>query len=139
MAPDSIVGEAADLSHVLLGGKKLECAHTQMTGGNTRQHCAGFGPVAHDPFARCDHRKGTACWNTQSMHRLTHEIFTQHRAKHGLAIALAGERRAARSLELNVAALTVAVDHLADKQGAAVTELRRKSAELVAGIDLRQW
>src|ERR1019366_149236 len=42
--------------------------------------------------------------------------------------------RRARSLELDVTADTIRVDHLSEKDGAAVTELRNKMTELVAGI-----
>ena len=39
-----------------------------------------------------------------------------------------------QTLELDVAAHAVAIDHLAEKNGTSVTELRYESPELVAGI-----
>ena len=56
----------------------------------------------------------------------------------GLAVAAAGERRAARSLEGDVASASLPVDHLAEQQRSAIAELRREPAELVARIRLRQ-
>ena len=71
-----------------------------------------------------------------------HGLADQHLAKHGpdggLAVAAAGERRAARALEGDVATASLPVDHLAEKQRAAIAELRRESAELVACIGLSQ-
>ena len=66
----------------------------------------------------------------------------QHLAQHGpdrgLAVAAAGERRAARSLEGDVASASLPVDHLAEQQRSAIAELRREPTELVARIHLRQ-
>jgi MFS family permease len=70
------------------------------------------------------------------VHRLADQHLAQHRADRGLAVAAARERRAARALEGDVAAPAVAVDHLAEQQRAAVAELRREAAELVAGVGL---
>ena len=47
---------------------------------------------------------------------------------------LPGKRRWARPLELDVAAHAVAIDHLAEKNGTSVTELRYESPKLVAAI-----
>ncbi len=48
-----------------------------------------------------------------------------------------GERRRARALELDVAADAVAVDDLAEQDGAAIAELWHEMPELVAGIGHR--
>jgi len=64
-------------------------------------------------------------------------VFAQHRAERGAAIAAARKRRRARALELDVAADTVGVDHLAEQDGAAVTKLGNEVAELVPGIGHR--
>ena len=47
---------------------------------------------------------------------------------------LPGERSRARALELDVTAHTIAIDNLAQKNGASVTELRHEVPKLVAGI-----
>ena len=53
------------------------------------------------------------------------------------AIAATREWRPARALQLQIAARTVHVDDFAEQQRPAVTELRRESTELVAGVGLR--
>ena len=64
-----------------------------------------------------------------------HDVFAQHRAEPGAPVAAARERRAAGALELDVAALAVAVDDLAEQERAAVAELGHEVAELVAGVE----
>jgi hypothetical protein len=67
-----------------------------------------------------------------------HSISSTFGSKNGRPVRLcgrmSGERRWARPLELDVAARAVAIDHLAEKNGTSVTELRYESPELVAGI-----
>src|SRR5690606_38050737 len=52
-------------------------------------------------------------------------------------VAAAREGGATRALERDVAAPAGPVDELAQEQGAAVAELRREAAELVARVGLR--
>ena len=63
----------------------------------------------------------------ERVHRLADQVLAQHRADRGLAVAAAGERRAPRSLEVQVAAAAVDVDHLAEQQRPAVAEARRRT------------
>ena len=70
-------------------------------------------------------------------HRLADDVFAQDRPERGAAVAPARERRRARSLELDVAAHAVLVDHLAEQDGPAIAELGHEMAELVAGIGHR--
>ena len=88
-----------------------------------------------DPTTRAIAGRGAACLLSR-----IHGLAQQHLAKHGpdggLAVAAAGERRAARPLERDVATASLPVDDLAQKQRAAVAELRRESAELVARVGL---
>ena len=72
------------------------------------------------------------------MHRFADDIFAQHRPDPGAAIARAGIGRAARPFQLDVASLAIAVDHLAQQNGAAIAQGRGKAAELVPGIGLGQ-
>ena len=72
------------------------------------------------------------------MHRLADQHLAKHGANGGLAVATAGERRAARAFEGDVATASLPVDHLAEKKRAAIPELRRESAELVACVGLSQ-
>jgi len=72
------------------------------------------------------------------VHGLADQHLAQHRPNGGLAVAVTAERRAAGPLEGDIATATLPVDHFADEQGAAIAELGRDSAELVAGTGLSQ-
>ncbi len=71
------------------------------------------------------------------MHRLADDVFAQDRPERGAAVAAAGERGRAGTLQLDVAAHAVAVDDFAEQDGTAVAELGNKVAELVARIGHR--
>jgi hypothetical protein len=68
------------------------------------------------------------------MHRFAEQIFAQHRPQHRLAIAATRKGRAPRSFQMDVAPLSLTVDHFAQKQRSAISQLRRETAELVPGI-----
>src|SRR6516164_4412419 len=72
--------------------------------------------------------------NPERRHRLADDIFAQDRPERRSSVAQSGKRRRARTLELDVLAHAIAIDHLAEKNGTSVTELRYESPELVAGI-----
>jgi hypothetical protein len=84
-----------------------------------------------------DDRERARRRDAERVHRLADQHLAQHRPDRRLAVAAARERRSPRALEGDVAALAGAVDHLAEQDGAAVAELRREAAELVAGVGLR--
>ena len=72
------------------------------------------------------------------MHRLGDDELAQHGTDPSAAVAHAGERRAARPLELDVASATVPVHDFTEEDGPAVAELGIPAAELVPGIGLRE-
>src|SRR5262249_12255944 len=72
--------------------------------------------------------------NPERRHRLADDVFAQDRPERRSSITQAGKRGRARPPPLDVAAQAVAMDHLAEKNGTSVTELRYESPELVAGI-----
>ena len=94
--------------------------------------------LAEHRLARRHDREGAGGGDAQRVHRLADQHLAQHRPDGGLAVAAAGERRAARALEGDVATASLPVDHLAEQQRAAVAELRREAAELVARVGLGQ-
>lgn len=85
-------------------------------------------------LARRDDRERACRGNAQSRHRLAEDIFTQHRTERGTAIAITGERRRPRALQLNVPAHAVFVAHFTQQDRAAVAKLRHPIAELVTRI-----
>ncbi len=70
----------------------------------------------------------------QGKHRLADDIFAQHRPERRAPVATPRKGRLARSLQLDVAPRSVAVDHLAEQDRPAVAKLRHEGAELVPGI-----
>ena len=94
--------------------------------------------LAIDRLAREHCGKRPCGRDTKRVHRFADQVFTQHRAERGAAVACAGKRRGPRALELNVAAPAVAVDHLAQEQRPPIAELRREAAELVPSVGLSQ-
>src|SRR5580700_11629459 len=92
-----------------------------------------LGPAPNRfPGSHCGKRSG--CWNPERGHCLADDVLAQHRPKRRTSVAAPGIRRRASALELDVAAHAGAVDHLAQKNGASITELRDESPELVASI-----
>src|SRR6185436_7471374 len=73
--------------------------------------------------------------NAERVHRLADDVFAQHRPDRGAPVAAGGERRPARSLQLDVDAVAGRGDLLAEEDRAAVAE-RGEVAELVAGVGL---
>jgi pyridinium-3,5-biscarboxylic acid mononucleotide sulfurtransferase len=59
------------------------------------------------PLAGGDHGERPGGGDAEGVHRLADEVLAQHRTDGGLAVAAAGERRAARALEVEVAAAAV--------------------------------
>ena len=138
MPRDRVLGQFAHAFHVAARGIELEGPDADVARRHACQHCAGQHVFAvHLLARRCD-REGARCGDAQRVHGLADQHLAKHRTDGGLAVAAAGERRATRSLEGDVATASFPVDHLAEKKRAAVAELRRESAELVACVGLSQ-
>ena len=97
----------------------------------------GSGPVlAHDPFAGGNSGQRPRGGNSQRGHGFADNVFAEHRAEGGFAIAAARERRAPGALQLQIVTRAIRADDFTEKEGAAVAELGYESTELVAGIGL---
>jgi hypothetical protein len=79
-------------------------------------------------------KTNSSCRNPERRHSFADNVFTQHRPKGRTSVATPGKWRRAGAFELDVAAHAGAVDDLAKKNGASITELRDESPELVASI-----
>ena len=138
VAGDRVVGEAAQQVEVAVRGGVLERADAQVAarppGPAPRP---GSSVVAGDRLAGGDDGERPRGRDAERVHRLADHVLAQHRPDRGLAVAAAGERRAARALQVEVAPAPVGVDELAEQQRPAVAEPRRVAAELVAGVGLR--
>src|SRR5262249_56273829 len=73
--------------------------------------------------------------NPERRHRLADDIFAKDRPERRSSVAQSRKRRRARTLELDVAAHPIAIDHFAEKNGTSVTKLSYETPELVAGIN----
>ena len=138
VARDGVLGQLAQFVEVTAGDEVLEGPHAKMTRRHPREHRAGQRQFARHRLAGSGDRQRAGGGNAQRMHRLADDHLAQHRPHRGTAVTAARKRCAARPLQREVAAPAVAVDHLAQQERAAVAQLRREAAELVAGIGLRQ-
>ena len=137
VAGDRVVGQHPELFGRAAGGEELERAHAQVAGRHAGEHRAGQGAsVAKHRFAAGHHRQCAGGGNAQRVHGLAHQVLAQYRAERGLAVAAARKRRAARTLERNVAPLAVYIDDLAQQQCPSVAQLGREAAELMPGVGL---
>ena len=118
--------------------EELESSHPDMAGGNAGEDCTWKQFIAINGFAGRHSGKRPCCGNAERMHRFTHDIFAQHRPQRRLAIAATRIGCPARALQLDVTPVAKAVDYLTDEKRPPVTQLRGKTAKLVAGIDLCQ-
>ena len=132
-----MVGEQLQRLGVAARGEELEGADPDVARGDAREHGARHDVLADDGIAGDDGGERTRRGDAQRMHRLADDVFAQHRAQRGTAVAAARERCRARALELDVAAHARDVDDLAQQYGTAVAQLGHEVAELVAGIGQR--
>ena len=110
--------------HVAARGIKLKGPDADVARRHAGQHGAGKHVLAVDLLACRRDGEGARRGDAQRVHGLADQHLAKHRSDGGLAVAAAGERRAARALEGDVATASLPVDHLAEKQRAAVAELR---------------
>ena len=137
VALEGVVHQRFQQRRVLAAGGVLKGAHAQVRGRHPGEDGAGLGGVAQHLLAGADHRQRPGGGHAQGVHRLADDVLAQHRAESGAAVAAAGKRRAPGALELDVAALVVRGELLAEQHRAAVAEHGRV-AELVAGVGLGQ-
>ena len=109
-----------------------------MTGRHAGEHGAREQPfLAHDAFAGGHGGQRSRRGHAERGHGFADNVFAEHRAEGGLAVAAAREWRAPGALQLQIVTCAVSVDDFTEQDGAAVAELRHESTELVAGVGLR--
>jgi hypothetical protein len=134
MPRNDVISEAPDRIQIPARREELEGADTDVAQCDAGQHRAGQRRFAPNRLAGCHSGERSGCRNPERRHRLADDVFAQDGPERRASVAPPGKRRWARPLELDVAAHAVAIDHFAEKNGTAVTELRYESPELVAGI-----
>ena len=129
-----VISEAPDRIQIPARREELEGADTDMARRDAGQYRARQGRLAPNRLA-CRHSgECSSCRNPERRHRLADDVFAQDRPERCAPVAQPGKRRWARPLELDITAHAIAIDHLAEKNGTSVTELRYEGPELVAGI-----
>ena len=132
-----MVGEQAHRLGVAARRKELERADADMARRHPGQDRARQRRLAQHDFAGRHGRQRTGGGNPERRHGLAHDVFAQHGTERRTAVAAAGEGRRPGTLELDVAPDAVAIDHLAQQDGASIAELRHEMAELVPRIGER--
>ena len=118
-------------------GEILERADADVARGHARQDGAGQHRLASHRLSGRHRGQRPRGRHAQRRHGLADDVFAQHRAERGAAVAVAREGRPPGALELDVAPRAVPPHHLAEQDGAPVAELRHEVAELVPGIGER--
>jgi len=116
---------------------KLKRADTDVARSDAGQHRAGQRPFPKNPLARGRHRQAPGGRDAQPVHGLADDVFPQHRAQGGAAVAAPGIQRRPRAFELDVHAPPAGRDVLAQHDGPAVTQ-HGEVPELMPGVRLRQ-
>src|SRR5262249_58412304 len=109
--------------NVAAHSKELKCADANVAGSDAGEHRTRQRRLSADRLTRGNDGKRPGCGDTERVHGLADDVLAQNRAKRRPAIAVAGERGGAGTLELDVAAHAIQIDDFAKQQGATVTQL----------------
>src|SRR4029077_3074784 len=134
MPCDDVISEALDRIQIPARREELEGADTDVAQCDAVQHRAGQRRFAPNRLAGRHSGERSGCRNPKRRHRLADDVFAQDGPERSASISPPGKRRWPRPLELDVAAYAVAIDHLAEKNGPSVTDLRYEGPELVTAI-----
>ena len=121
---DGVVGEPAHERRIPLCGGELERPHPQVTRGDADEHRPRQHRLASHVVARRHDGQRAGRRHAEREHRRTDHVLAQHRPDGRSTVAPAGERRAARTLEVDVAPSSRTVDDLAEEQRPTIAELR---------------
>src|SRR5688572_22881477 len=94
--------------------------------------------VPLDPFAAADEAERARGRHAEVVHRLAAQEFADGRAQDGTAVGTARIRCRPGALELQLPALALGVDHLAQRDRAPVAELPGPLAELMTAVVRRE-
>ena len=137
VTPDGVVGEPPHERRISLRGGELERSDPEMARRDAHEHRTRQHGLARHVVARRHDGQRTGRRYPERGHRRADHVLAQHRPDRRLAVAAAGERGAARPLQVQVAAAARRVDDLAEQQRPTVAELRRIATELMAGVGHR--
>ena len=135
---DRVVRQDLQVLMVPARRKPFERAHTNVRPGHTHQDASWNRSLPHHGFARGQGGQRPRRRHPQCRHRFRHEVFAQNRSQSRTAVALSGKGCRSGPFELNVAAHAGRISDFSQKNGAAVSQLRHKAAELMARVHHRQ-
>ena len=134
VAGDDVIRQPPQGLVIAACGKILEGADADMACRDAGEDRAGQDGFAINGIAG-QHRRQRPCGrHAERRHRFADDIFAQDRPKGCPPVAAPGKRCRPATLQLDIAALAVAADHLAEQDRAPVAKLRHELAELMAGI-----
>ena len=133
MPRDDVISEAPDRIQIPARREELEGADPDVADA-TRSVPRRAKASRAKSARRSSQRQALGSLDPERRHRLADDVFAQDRPERRASVAPPGKRRWARPLKLDVAAHAVAIDHLTEKNGTSVTELRYESPEMVAPI-----
>ena len=134
MALDDVVGENSQVVVILAGGEPLKGADANVRLRDAGENSTGHHALAEHVVAACDGGERAGRRHPEGGHGFRDDILAQDRPQRRASVAAARERRRAGAFQLDVVANAVFTDDLAEQNGAAVAELRRKATELVPGV-----
>ena len=89
MTPKGVVRQLPNSLDLLACGEELERPDPEVTGGHPSQNRTRLRTLAEHAIPRGDGCESACGRNTQSMHRLTNQVLTQHRTEDRLAVSTA--------------------------------------------------
>ena len=137
VAGDDVIGQQPHRVRVAAGGVVLKGADADMARRHAGQDGAGERGFARHDLAGHDRGQGARGRYAQGGHGFADEVFAQHGAQGGAAIAAAGEGSAAGALELDVESRAVRRHDFPQQDRAPIAQLGHEMAELVARVGER--
>ena len=136
MTEDRVVRQDAQRIGVADRGKEFESADANVTGRDAREDRAGKRLSTENRFAGGGHCETARRRDAERVHGLADEIFAQHGAECGTAIAAARIGRGAGTFQLDIEPFARGRELLTQQDRAAVAEPGQVSV-LVSGVCLR--
>src|SRR2546428_1846081 len=137
MLREHVVRQGLEVVELPSPVEELEVAEPDMRRREAQQRGAGLDLLAQDLFLAPHHAQGARRGNAQPMHGLAAEVLPDAGTQDGAAVVVAGERREARALEMQVPLLAPTVADLAQQDRTPVAEAGDVGTELMAGISHR--
>jgi len=128
-------GEELEGGEIVEGGEVDESADADVAGGDTGEDGAGEGEVAVDDLAGGGDGEASGGGDAEGVEGFAEEIFAEHGAEGGAAVAVAGVGGGAWAFELEIEAGAGGGEEFAEEDGASVAE-SGEVAELVTGVGL---